>query len=83
MKGQPGHDNKDRKAASGELKTRVLGHDSWERTAGTEQPETTFKIIWSVEKKRIGWPKHDSNDRTNETGQLRQDNHGRTTMTGQ
>jgi hypothetical protein len=69
MKEQPGHDNKDRKAATGELKTRVLGHDSWERTAGTEQPETTFKIKWSVEKKR-----QDGQSMTAMTGQMRQGN---------
>ncbi len=36
--GWPRHDSKDRTAVTGELGTRVLGNNNWERTIGIRQP---------------------------------------------
>jgi hypothetical protein len=53
-----------RTAGSGQLR-----QDSWERIAGTGNPEKTVGIVHLDRKERTGRPEHDSKNRTARTGQ--------------
>jgi hypothetical protein len=62
------HDNKDKTEATGELGTRVLGQDSWGRTAGTGAAGTGQKGK-AVSTAGTGQPGHNTRNNRPETGQ--------------